>query len=259
MTGVGCIGWSGLPASGALTLQIPRYTGKPKADGSAYLDYENPYQTVMRIKGWASFVEGGGATLKVVTDPVIFVATSTLSSLAEAAGYPEEATHWGISVIIKDMSELENVAALLRREFADFTSVLEAAAVSKGSISTAVPMDLRRVTEAIAFVTAALLSATNLMVLMLSRKNEIGILRALGATRWNIAWMVLTESVWIALLGSIAGSVFTQPAIRWQLISNRAASDAIVREVGHGMSKAVAFSTAAAAVFGFLPVARVSV
>ena len=260
MTGVACVGWSGLPVSSRLTMEIPRYAGNAGAGAPGYLDYENPLRAVMNIKGFASFSEGGGATFRTMTDPVVFVAPSTLSALAGAAGFPEEATYWGISVTIKDMSELENVTALLRREFPDFTvfpaSILESAAGGRSSISSAVPMDMRQVTEAIAFITAALLSATNLTVLMLSRKNEIGVLRALGATRSNIAVMILTESVWIALLGSVVGSIVTQPAILWQLLSNRAAGEAVMREVGNGMARAVGFSVAAAAIFGFLPVAR---
>jgi hypothetical protein len=260
MVGVACAGWSGLPVSGRLTLDLPRYVGGAGTHVTGYLDYENSLRAVMTMKSVASFSEGGGVALRTMTDPVVFVARSTLAALAEAAGFPEEATYWGISATIKEMSELENVTALLRREFPDFTvlpaSVLESAAGDRSSISSAVPMDMRRVTEAIAFITAALLSATNLTVLMLSRKNEIGILRALGATRSNIAVMVLTESVWIALLGSVAGSIVTQPAILWQLLSNRVASDAVMREIGNGMARAVGFSTVAATVFGFLPVAR---
>ena len=262
LSGVACAGWAGLPlpAGRSATLELPKFTGKIALDGSAYLDYESSVPAKMLIKGQVSFSEGGGTALRTMADPVVFVARSTLSSLAKAAGYPEDATYWGISVTVKDMSELENVAAMLRREFPDFTvlpaSALESAAASRTSISTGIPMDMRRVTEAIAFITAALLSATNLTVLMMSRKNEIGILRALGATRWNIGCMVLTESIWIALLGSVAGSVVTQPAIFWQLLSNRAGAAILLREAGGGMAKAVGFSLAAASVFGFLPIAR---
>ena len=262
MVGVACGGWAGLPLPtlGTVKLNIPRFTGKNAPDGSTYLDYESPASVDLLMKGQVSFFEGSGNALRSMSDPVVFVSQSTLSALAQAAGYPEDATCWGISVTLKDMSQLEDVASSLRRQFPDFTvlpaSVLESAATSRTGMSTGIPMDMRQVTQVMAFLTAALLSATNLTVLMQNRKNEIGILRALGATRWNIGLMVLTESIWIALLGSIAGSIITQPAIFWQLISNRTGASVLVREAGGGMAKAVGFSVASAAVFGFLPIAR---
>jgi hypothetical protein len=262
LAGVSVTGWAGLqmPRTGAANLEIPRYTAVAKDDASTFLDYENPAIAAIQMKGAATFTEGGGAEARTLSAPAVFVSPSTLESLATAAGFPAEATYWGISVSLKDMATSENVAALLRREFRDFTvlpaSQLTAAAVSRSAISAGVPMDMRRITEGIAFVTAALLSATNLTVLMLSRKNEIGILRALGATRLNIATMVLTESVWISLLGAVLGGLLTQPAIIWQLLSNKVGSDVMLAEVGSGLGKAVAFAAVSAALFGFLPVAK---
>lgn len=262
LSGVAVSGWSGLqlPRTGAANVEIPRYTAIGKDGGSAYLDYENSVNAPIRMKGATSFTEGGGASQRTLSNPAIFVSPSTLDSLAAAAGYPVEATYWGISVTLKDMSTSENVAASLRREFSDFTvlpaSQLSSAAVQRTAISTGVPMDMRRITEGIAFVTAALLSATNLTVLMLSRKNEIGILRALGATRSNIACMVLTESVWISLLGALFGGLLTQPAILWQLLSNKVGRDVVLREVGGGIGRLVGFAAASAVLFGFLPVAK---
>jgi predicted lysophospholipase L1 biosynthesis ABC-type transport system permease subunit len=249
-----------MPRTGPANLEIPRYTAVAKDEESTFLDYENPILATIQMKGAATFTEGGGAEARTLSDPAVFVSAATLESLATAAGFPVEATNWGISVSLKDMATSENVAALLRREFRDFTvlpaSQLTAAAVSRSAISAGVPMDMRRITEGIAFVTAALLSATNLTVLMLSRKNEIGILRALGATRLNIATMVLTESVWISLLGAVLGGLLTQPAIIWQLLSNKVGSDVMLAEVGSGLGKAVAFAAVSAALFGFLPVAK---
>lgn len=262
MTGVACSGWAALQlrANMPVNVEIPRYTGRTASDGAAYVDYENYSNASLKIKGVASFAEGGGYALRIFSEPAVFVSSSTFATLSQSAGYPDEATYWGISVTVKDMSELENVAGLLRREYPDFTTLpvsqLAGAKAARTSVSSGVPMDMRQVTEAIAFITAALLSATNLTVIMLSRKNEIGILRAIGATGWNIAWMVLTESVCISLLGALAGSIFTQPAILWQLLSNRIAVAQVAEIVGRGIGRAVAFAACTAVVFGFLPVAR---
>ena len=255
LVGVGVAGWEGLPLApgGYARVEIPKYAGE-------HLDYEDPAVALFEITGLASFVEGAGRDQRTLSAPAIFVSDKTLSEVAALAGYPDEATYWGISVTLKDMSAAENVAALLRREFPDFTVFpapqLTAAATQRTAVPAGVPMDMRKVTQGIAFVTAALLSATNLTILMLSRKTEIGILRALGATRWDIACMVLAESVWISLLGALIGSIITQPAILWQLLSNKVGREAVVREVGTGLGRAVAFAAVSAALFGLLPVAK---
>jgi putative ABC transport system permease protein len=38
------------------------------------------------------------------------------------------------------------------------------------------------------------------------RRKQIGILRAIGATRRQVAWMIVRESLWISVIGAIAGS-----------------------------------------------------
>jgi putative ABC transport system permease protein len=158
------------------------------------------------------------------------------------------------------MAELESYVALLRRQYPDFTVYavpqLAAAASNRDSVGVGVPMDMRRVTEVLSFMIAALLAATNLSILMLSRKNEIGILRALGATQWNIISMVLAESLWIAFLGSLIGGLTTQPAVAYQLLSNKIASRTVVLTMAANLGKLMGFSLGAAVLFGFLPVAK---
>ena len=136
--------------------------------------------------------------LPAYSNPVVFVTPQTLED--KKHGIPDSETVWD-KVSVKNMAELESYVALLRRQYPDFTVYavpqLAAAASNRDSVGVGVPMDMRRVTEVLSFMIAALLAATNLSILMLSRKNEIGILRALGATQWNIISMVLAESMWM--------------------------------------------------------------
>lgn len=253
--GVAVAGWVGFPrsAGGALPVEIPKHAG-------SYLDYEDPLVVTGMLTGVASFVDGEGVAQRTLSEPAVFVSETTLRDLARAAGYADKDTYWGISVTLRDMATSENVAALLRRQFPDFTvfpaSQLSAAALQRSAVSAGVPMDMRKVTQGIAFATAALLSATNLTIMMLSRKTEIGILRALGATAWDIACMVLTESIWISLLGAFIGTLVTQPAILWQLLSNKVGQDVLSREVGSGIGRSMAFAAASGALFGLLPVTK---
>ena len=148
---------------------------------------------------------------------------------------------------------------MMQREYPDFTVISVprmALAAAGGSVPAGVPMDMKKVTEILAFLTAALLSATNLSVLMLTRKHEIGILRSIGATRWNIAVMVITESVCIALMGAVLGNLVVQPAVLLNILTNRVGADAVMLKSLANAKTSVAFSVAAAVLFGFLPLAK---
>lgn len=255
-----CGGWAGMSfkTGQELTIEIPQFA--PGGDGRYYFDYENPFETKLEIVGTVSFADGAGALTTKYANPSVFVTPDLFDELCEHAGFEPGNTQWGIGVTVSNMSILENVAAWLQRECPDYSvitapSLADAVAGTTG-LPTGVPLDMRKVTEALAFLTAALLSATNLMVLMMSRKTEIGILRSLGATQWNIICMVLTESIWIALLGGIAGNLISQPAVFWNLLSNKLGSHAILREVMRTAGHSLGFAVAAAAVFGFLPVAK---
>jgi len=258
MSGIACAGWAGMRVFtfGMPELEVPRCRGRLES-GLWVLDYADPLRAELRIRGAAYFID---STSSRYSDPVIFVSRGTFAEIARRAGFPDAATYWGIGAAVKDMSELEDVIALLRRQYPDFTVIgvpyLAAAAGTQSGVPAGIPVDVREVTEALVFITAALLSAANLAVLMVSRKNEIGILRALGATRWNIACMVLSETMSIALIGAIAGSLLVQPAILWGLVSNKVPLAAAAERIGVPTARAVSFSLLSAASFGFLPVMR---
>lgn len=254
MAGVACGGWQNLALGPVAEIEVPRAS----ADGET-LDYENPVRATLDIVGKATFRDSIPGS-PVYADPVVFVTQDTFEALRQASGIPDSRAAWGLSISVKDMSGLENYVELLRRRYPDFTvypvSHLAAAVGASGRVAAGIPMDMRRVTETLSFLIAALLSATNLSILMLARKNEIGILRALGATRWNITSMVLAESIWIAFLGSVIGGILTQPAILWQFLSNRLNMSTVAAAIVTNMGKALGFSVASAVLFGFMPVAK---
>ncbi len=260
MVGVACSGWRGASYGLGQTVELQVPTLALDQDGKHYYDYENPLQVDLSIVGTVSFQDGAGALSTNYSNPAIFVTCETFNALCRQAGFDPDDTLWGIGVAVQNMSTLENVASFLQRElprYSVFTAPrLANASASRTPMSTGVPMDMRKVTEALAFLTAALLSATNLTVLMLARKTEIGILRSLGATRWNITCMVLTESVWIALLGGALGNLVTQPAVFWNLLSNNLSSDIVLRQAAMTVANSLGFAVVAAVVFGFLPVAK---
>lgn len=262
LNAVACWGWPGLnlPAGSEVSVEIPALRKLP--GGSAILDYQNPVRLKLSIAGIASFTEGsqGSPYFTTYANPALFVHPQTFQDLASKAGFGPGDAVWGIGVTLKNLASLENIASELRRRFPSATVIsvpsLAAALRQRSSVSPGIPMDMRRVTEVLIFATAALLLATNLSIIMVSRKNEIGILRSVGATSGNIAAMILAESVFTAFLGTLAGTLFMEPAVLWTLLSNKTPLAHAMARVLVDFGRALAFSSAAATLFGLIPVAR---
>ena len=59
----------------------------------------------------------------------------------------------------------------------------------------------------LAIIIAILGIVNTLFLSVLERTREIGMLRAVGTSRWQVRWMVVLESVVIALFGAVLGVV----------------------------------------------------
>ncbi len=93
----------------------------------------------------------------------------------------------------------------------------------------------------------------NIMVIsVLKRRSEVGLRRALGATRRHIAVQFLTESVLLALLGGVAGTVLGAVATAGYAASQSWATVIPLQALWGGLGCALAIG----AVAGLYPAAR---
>ena len=257
IAGVVCRGWMGisLQAGEPVSIEIPLYrTGWP--------DYENCIHLEMQIMGSVAFQEGvpGGTRSASYRNPSIFVTEESFRYLCHMVECPVDNTRWGIAVTLNDLSNLENIVSLFQREYPEFT-VLSVPSLAETFISgfpqpTGIPMDMSLITQILAFITAALLSATNLSVLMLGRKTEIGILRSLGATSSNIITMVLAESMFVSFTGAILRILITRPLNILTLILNKIDTQIILAGELADIGTIMAYSLGVSIVFGLMPVAK---
>jgi putative ABC transport system permease protein len=83
------------------------------------------------------------------------------------------------------------------------SNVLEARAAAKGQFTT-----LLLGLGAVALLVGAIGIANIMVISVLERRGEIGLRRALGATRRHISTQFLAESALLAALGGVAGLLF---------------------------------------------------
>ena len=252
------MGWQGFSPGNKPVLEIPKCWRTPQ--GQRYLDYADPLLSPITLTSGMRFRDITPEGTISYACPSIFVSEETFDKLASAAGFTYEDTVWGLGVRLRSIEALENLCATYQRKYNDLTVLssvgLSTLRVYRENMPVGTPMDMRKVTEMLAFLTAALLSATNLAVLMLQRKTEIGILRSLGATSSNVASMVLTEVVFIAVIGAVIGSLLVQPSVAYTLASNNVDKASIANQVLSGFGSTLAFAVVAASLFGILPIAK---
>ncbi|MDP2871165.1 MAG: FtsX-like permease family protein [Bacillota bacterium] len=117
----------------------------------------------------------------------------------------------------------------------------------------ALPLDLNVAFAVIAFTIAALIVASNLLVLLTQRRREIAILRALGAKSGDVAVMVLTETVLLSAMGCVLGYWPIRLLSTFTLISNRLSLGRIVTLTLGDFGVVVGLGLCLAVLFGLLP------
>ncbi|MCL6581445.1 MAG: FtsX-like permease family protein, partial [Firmicutes bacterium] len=102
------------------------------------------------------------------------------------------------------------------------------------------------------YLIAALLLATNMTVILTSRRKELGVLRAVGARSGEVLVTLLTEAVIVSLLGGLAGFTVTRLASTHVLVSNDRPLAEILALTAADLVVVVTVTVGFALVFGLL-------
>jgi ABC-type lipoprotein release transport system permease subunit len=124
---------------------------------------------------------------------------------------PDEATM--ISVFIHDQRKANDVASTLKTKLSDMPSEILAWHETQPDMAGMISMD-RRMNYMSQFLVGILISAGILNTMLMSvmeRKREFGIMLAIGMSPWRLFTLVLFESFWLGLVGLILGLIFTAP------------------------------------------------
>jgi len=96
-------------------------------------------------------------------------------------------------IVAKINNEIPDAHASLSGDFADEMPDMENIGAMLGSISF------------LAILVGGVGVLNTMLMAVLERTREIGVLRALGWRRWRVLWMILVESLSLGLLGGILG------------------------------------------------------
>ena len=146
-------------------------------------------------------------TLDTSLDDNVFVGLPVAQRLFQIEPDPSEIY---VRANVNDVSSVSNLlAATADPQNADGvdvsqpSDVLEARAAAKGQFTT-----LLLGLGAVALLVGAIGIANIMVISVLERRGEIGLRRALGATRRHISSQFLAESALLAVLGGVAGLIF---------------------------------------------------
>jgi putative ABC transport system permease protein len=179
-----------LGAQAAATLQIPAATGHIQL----YLG--NTWFTVIGIMQ--------PVVLDPTLDSTVFIGLPAAERMFQTLNSPSEIY---VRTNVNDVNKVSNIlAAVADPQNSDGvqvsrpSNVLEARAQAKGQFTT-----LLLGLGAVALLVGAIGIANIMVISVLERRGEIGLRRALGATRRHISSQFLAESALLAVFGGIAG------------------------------------------------------
>jgi putative ABC transport system permease protein len=147
------------------------------------------------VVGIANTLDGGGATVQI-----------SLRTMAQVYGVTSDSQLVVVAASPGQRAELaRRVDALLARSFPNLEALSNAE--TKANITDAIDQQFAffNAIVAVAVVVGALGIVNTLSMSVLERTREIGVLRALGASRWRVRRAMADESLLLSLAGTAAG------------------------------------------------------
>lgn len=135
------------------------------------------------------------------------------TALAELTGLSADAAH-EISILLSTSSSLEVLQSELQTKYPNI------AVRNWGEIQPTIKM-YASFTRQYSFILLTIILMAlifgiinTMLMVILERTREIGMLRAIGMTRWNIATMIVLETIFLSVVGGILGCILSYGVIQ---------------------------------------------
>lgn len=215
-------GWPEAAATTTITVEVPAVIAHGR-DGTRY-DYTRRRRYDLEVVGTYSIVtattlsettDGPPATqYEYLTTDHIFIPQATWRELfAQASGGTEHRYTHQLGITVPSMFHARDLARSLQRALPGHTvlTVPELVGAARRELGQVlVPADTAHVLTGLAFALAGALVTANMLVLVSQRRRELAVLKAIGASGWDLAVMVLGEALSLAGLGSMLGFAVVQ-------------------------------------------------
>jgi hypothetical protein len=116
-----------------------------------------------------------------------------------------------------------------------------------------VPSWMRQITVVLLYLAGGMMLAGNVYVTLLLRKKELGLFLALGARRYQLILLILTEVLLVGLSGALLGFILMLPMALWQYLSSAAGIQVLLGALGKNLLLLLVSTVTASALFGAVP------
>jgi ABC-type antimicrobial peptide transport system permease subunit len=120
----------------------------------------------------------------------------------------------------------------------------------------AVPPEARQFFGLLLFGFAGLVAAGNSTLMVLSRRTEFAILKAIGMRGFEIGLVVMVEVVTLAVIGLVLGFSVAEVGSLPIILTNRIGPAAVLKAIGRDFAIVASATLACAVVFALVPMSR---
>ena len=201
------------------------------------------------------------------------------TQVADQAFQPEQ-----VMLIVEDLSYIEDTMAELQQGYPQLTFQHVPQLITKaynqlliedltGLSATAIetlkqtvpglqqgvmPLDLRMPVSVLIFFNAAMIMIANMLIMVSERRQEIGILKAVGARRREIVIMVISEALVVSLVGAFVGFMSVRIPATLNQILNTVSLKHMLLSVVLDLILVSAMAGVSAVCFGMIPALRMA-
>lgn len=173
--------------------------------GSSLVFYGHPFNIAGRLESTGTGVD---TSVFVQTEDALIMANESKTYALELLSIPKDGVS-AVLVRVENTSENNDVASRIIKNVPGTQVITTTSLISKVSDQLMFIYRILNLTAIVATLTSIPLIVLITVMITNERRREIGVLRALGATRGKIFLLIVSESVAIAAAGGLLGIILS--------------------------------------------------